>query len=558
MIDPQAIKDNQARMERDRSSYDAAWGEIARLVYFEFDSHFGGTMRNSNFLRNQLMIGGAHDPYTAMALQDGVSVFESYVMPRGQRWQKLELGDDVLMRSVAVQQWMEKLEIRLFGLRNDPESGFIGAVHESAMSLYSFGPQSMWVDDRWDVYGRWAGLRYESEFIGDIFIERDAAGRILRIHRTLELTAEAALRKWGEKAPRAVTEAMSGANPNPQTPLQFIHVIEPNRRYDAERIDMMGMPWHGCYYSCQDELIFEEGGYRSLPRIVSAWGRPGNARWGRSPSLMVLPLVRMAQQMMLDRTWAAELRLKPPFLTTDDGLDNAVLEIKPHGVTEGGLDDRGNPLVREFLTAADGGDARELTAEMRALIDRAFHRDLLQMNREYKSHIPAARIEEEKAEKGLLLAPLARQEQEWLSPMTQRELALMEQRGLMDDMPGEVNEYLAAYGTLGIRYDNGLSALQEASKSASFLSLAGQVGALAQFDPTYVEDFKREYPSKKVIPELGRIAGVPASMRATDEERGEYDRQKAEAQATEQLLAAVPALAGAAKDAAAASMPLGA
>ena len=39
-------------------------------------------------------------------------------------------------------------------------------------------------------------------------------------------------------------------------------------------------------------------------------------------------------------------------------------------------------------------------------------------------------------------------------------------------MPPAVGEYLRSAGTLGIRYDNGLTAMQEAGKSAAFLSVA--------------------------------------------------------------------------------------
>lgn len=547
MIVAEAIESNQSRMEQDRARYDSAWSEIARLTYPEMDRMFSGGMQRSAWMKGDLQLGGDHDPYTAAALEDGASIVEGYIMPQGQRWQLLELGDEALMRKVHVQQWMDVLSRRLFALRNDPASGFVAASHDSTMSLLSFGPQSMWIDDRWDVYGRWAGISYESEFIGDIWIERDAAGGLLRVHRKLCLTAEQAFRKWGEKSPQSVRKAMAGANPQPQKRMDFLHVIEPNRRFDGERIDMWGKPWHGAHYCCEDKAVFEQGGYHSLPRIVSAWHRAGTV-WGRSPTMKVLPSVRMLVEIRRDRAWGAELRLKPPLLTTDDAMDNAVLEIMPHGVTTGGLDDRGDPMFREFLTAADASDAEKLQMECQQEVDRAYFRHLMQMNREYKSHISATRIEAEQAEKGVLLAPLSRQEQEWLSPMTLRELALMEARGLMDDMPGEVEEYLAANGIVGIKYDNGLAAMQEASGAASFLALTGQIGSLAQFDPGYVEHFNREFPPSNVITELARIQRVPVAMKASEDQRAEHDRQKAARETLAAMADAAPALAGAAKD----------
>lgn len=545
MIDASEVKRNQARMETARANYDSVWAEIARLVYPEQDRLFGGGMRTSKWMREQPETRTAHEPYATDALEDGVSLFESYVMPKGQRWQKLELADESLMAKVAVQQWLEAKEKTLFALRNDPKSGFASATHESAMSLFSFGPQCMWVDIRRDQLGRIAGLSYQSEFIGDVWVERDAEGNPIRIHRAMELTAEQGLRKFGKDAPPKMREAMTGPNANPEKTFTILHVIEPNRAFDPDRIDARGKPWAGGYYSCEDEMVFRQGGYASLPRLVSSFNRANKSAWGRSPAMKVLPTIRMEQAVWLDRVFGAELRLKPPLLAIDDDID--LIELKPFGVTYGGLDERGDPTIREFLTQADASDARELSAEAKALIDRAFFRHLLQLNRELKTHITAARTAEENAEKGMLLSPLAMQEQEWLSPMTERELALMGEIGLFDDAPGEVAEYLAETGGLGIRYDNGLTALQEAGKSASFLNLAQQVGALATFDPTVVEEFKREYPMKKVIPELGRIAGVPAAMRATEEEQAAYDAAKAQEAQAKQLLEAVPVIAQAAQ-----------
>lgn len=559
MIDKDCIKQNQSRMQTQRASHDSVWAEIAGLCYPDLKNFMGGQIAQSKFIREQQNNISRHDPETVIQVGRAVALFMSYVMPRGQRWQKLELADESLMKKVSNLQWMETLERRLFALRNMPENGFVTATNDSVWSLYTFGPQSMWVDDRWDANtGKWAGIRYESEFVGDIWIERDATGLPLRIHRRLMLTAEAAYAKWKDKSPRCVKEAMQNdKGKNRYAEFEFLHIIEPNRKYEADRIDMMGKPWIGGYYAVNDDELFDVGGYRSLPRLVSAYARRGGVNYGRSPAMDALPKIREVVEMDRDADWASELSLLPPILTADGLLDNGVLELSALGVTEGGLDDRGNPLARPIQIEGDTTHADQRIAQKRAVIAQIFQTDIMQLNREYKSHISAARTEEEKAEKGVLLSPLALQETEWLSPMTTRELSISAERGLMDDMPEEIQEYLKSTGTMGIRYDNGLTALQEAGKSAAFLSLAQQIGAVAAFDPSYIEKFNREYPPERVIPELGRIAGVPAAMRSTEEERAKIDAEKARQAQLQAILQAAPALAGAAKDVAAASAPQG-
>ena len=557
LLEAKAIEANHARMESARSAHDTLWAEIATLVFPRQSQFFGGGLEAAGWNKWNTSAAVMHDAYTAQALEDGVSAFEGYVIPRGQRWQKLELGDEALMRKVHVRAWLEQVEMRLFALRNDPMSGFAGAVHESGMSLFSFGAQSMWVDKRRDrATGRVIGLSYQSEFIGDIWIECDAQGYPMRIHRRFRLTAEAAWLEWGDKCPPKVAAAANNDKENERTrEFAFLHVIEPNMRMEPGRLDAKGKPWLAAYYSAEDKAVFMEGGSNSLPRIVSRFARSPNADWGYSPTMTVLPMVRQLQAITLDRTIAAEMTLKPPILAQDDELDGPLLEVKPYGITYGGLDERGEPAFRTWFDHGDATDAEKLVIDARALIDRVFYRDLLQLNREIKSHVSAAKVMEEVAEKGLLLSPLARQENEWLSRMTQRELALMEEIGMLDDMPGEVADYFEDQGRLDIRYDNTLSHMQEAGKSVAFMNLAQQVGLLAQYDNTYLDDFKREYPPSKVLPELGRIAGVPAAMQATDDDRAAFDQQKAQAAELEALLKAAPAIGGAVRDLSGAAQP---
>lgn len=552
-ITADSIRRNHARMTSARGNFDGHWGEIARLVYPEMDRFIGGGFPGAWDRWPTPARATMHDPYAAQALEDGVSLFEGFVMPRGQRWQKLAL-DESLMRSVANQQWVEQVEQRLFRLRHDPESGFVGAVHESAMSLYAFAAQSMWIDLRYSpVTGQPLGLTYQSEFLGELFVEWDAAGRPYRLHRAFSLPAEAAAQKFKRDTPAPVREALRGTNAQPDRSFDFVHVIEPNTAFDPQRIDAAGMPWASAYYLAGgEEQVFMTGGYRSLPRIFSTFTRGPRTGWGFSPAMRVLPQIRLLQEITRDRVFGAELRLLPPMLATDDELDGSIVELKGLGITYGGLDDRGNPKLQPFINAADSTDAERLAMEARAMIDKAFGRDLLQINRELKTHITALRTAEEREEKGVLLAPLARQEAEWLAPMTQRELALMGEMGLLDDMPGEVAEYFAAEGAFHWRYDNQLSRLMKSQDTVAFLSLAEQVGLLAQFDQNVINDFRREYPMDRVLKTLGENAGVPASMKATDEEKRAFDEEAARQQQLQTVLQAAPALADAARNATAA------
>lgn len=554
MFKAEAIKANQQRMERNRSGIDQYWTLIARLVYPEMDGFDQRSYRKFHALRHPGE-GGTHDAYAALALDDGVSVAQGFTTPHGKRFQKLALPEP-LMRSVRNQQWVEEIEYTLFDLRNDPQSGFVQATYQGFMSLYAFGAQSEWVDVRRDWRGYPIGLRYENEFIGEIYWERDSRSGHLRKHKRFNLTAEQAHDRFGEDAPKVVREAMQERRGS--TEFTFLHVIEMNTGADPDRIDAKGMPIKSCYYVCgADDEVFMEGGYRTMPRVTSIYSPTATTDWGYSPTMRVLPQILRLQAIDNDRTLGAELNLLPPFLSMDDELDGAILEMVAGGVTFGGLDERGNPKYLPLGIQGDASDARELAMEARAAIDKAYGRDLLQINRELKTHITATRTAEEMAEKGVLLAPLARQEAEWLSPMTQRELALMAEHDMLPDMPDEIADYFAEHGSLHWTYDNQLSRLRKAEDSAAFLGLAEQVGALSNMagpegGQAVLNEFARTYSMPRVMEMLGDNAGVPAKIKMTEEEQEAFDAREAEEAQRAAQLQAVSVLAEAAKNTAAA------
>jgi hypothetical protein len=547
LFDNRQIEANQARMESARSGFDAMCGEIARMLLpdragYSSGSWFGQGQSGTNY---------QYDEYGAMALADGVSLFEGFTMPRGQEWQKIRVSNQRIMDDVVCARWLEEKTRRLFELRNDPESGYAGAVHQSAENLLSLWGQSIWIDHRYDASGRRAGLSYCSEDVGAVWVERDAGGNVMRVHRKLCLTAEQALDKWKDKAPPKVVDAMSDRHKPPRRDqrFEFLHVIERNPNMLSGRIDAAGKPWIGCYYSIADKMVFEEGGYRTLRRVVSCFARSSGEDYGRSPAMRLLPALRATQIIMQDRVLATEQMVKPPLLAPNDELDRAVIDLGPWGITYGGLDDRGAEMLKPFLDSIDLSGAKDLHAEIRSMIDRGYWRDLLQIFREQKTHITALRTSEEMSEKGVLLSPLARQEQEWHAPALHVELDLMWEDGEFDDMPAMLVDYFEAGGGVKAVYDNLLSQMMDAADGASFLRMVQQFDVVAQLDPQgAVQAFKREYPLDKVIPFLGQSNGVPARLRATDEEKAAYDSQAQQAAMAQQLIEAAPALSGAVKN----------
>jgi hypothetical protein len=542
MFDGTTIEANQARMESARSGFDGMREELAALLLPHHD-HFHHAFAANSAPRTDTPF----DEYAALSMQDGVAAFEGFTMPRGQKWQGITIADKRLLDNVANAQWLEAVRDRIFDLRHDPKSGFVGAIHETVESLYAFGEASIWPDARMDDRGVFEGFSYQAEPIYTVWVEVDAQGNPMRIHRKLTLTADQAWREWDEDCPPKVLAAYRDRNRKSDQGFVFLHVIERNPRVMPGRIDAAGMPWRACYYSYEDKMPFRVGGYRVLRRITPRWRRAASKHYGTGPSRLVLGAIRAAQLMMQDRVLGTELAVKRPMLADDDELDAGLIDLSPFGITMGGLEN-GRRKLEPLFDGAELQGAEALHGEVRSMIDRAFYRHLMQINREMKTHIAATRTLEEIAEKGVLLAPLARQEKELFAPLLDAELELARQHGLLDDMPPQLREYFAAGNGVQAMYDNELSRMIAAAEAAGYFRMSEQVVVMGQYAPEAIEAFTREYPPEKVVAALGQVNGVPARWRATEEERAARDEAKAEQMAMQQMLELAPALSQAGKN----------
>lgn len=548
MWDATRIEADQAEMEQARMGFDEMMRESATWFlprHQQFDSMKlpGGLKGPQNDVR-------IFDPHAQQTLETAISIFEGYAIPRGQIWQRWALPSKELMQLRHVREWVEAKNMRLFQMRNDPKSGFTGQCHESIGSLLALGGQAMWPGIRRDHAGRPIGIGYRSDFVGQVFVKRDHQGLVSTVHYTFTWTAEQAHGAWGDAAPEQVKKAMRDKRGTAE--IRFIHVIRPNRQFDPGRLDEYGKPWVGCFM-CRDGAaeVFKTGGYRAMPRIVSAYQRAPNEDYGRCPAFTLLPAVRGAQQLVQDLILASELAAMPPLGAHSDMLDETV-RYAAHQITYGAIDHRGNRRLVPLIEGADMSGSLEMLQRLHGLIERGLFNDLLAIRQDLKSHVTDSQLYGREEEKGILLNPLANQETEWFSPMLDREIDLMDEMGELDDMPGEVAEALdAGMELIDVTYDNGLSRAMEAGAAAGYFRVLEQFAPVFQAEGPGGEawqHFTEKWPLDKVLDNMGRINGIPAAWEASEDERkAKSDDNKRRAELGE-LVTALPGIGKAVKD----------
>jgi hypothetical protein len=522
MLDVNEVLQAQSRMEVARSAFERQWQEAAEL-FLPRQADFDNAYRTQGEDRSNRIF----DSHGVLAADDGTAVFEGYVMPKGSLWQLLTVPIDrpELAKLQHVREWFEAKTKRLHMLRNNAASGFAQESNESAASLMVFGNQSMEVEHLRDpMLNRPVGLRYRSEHIGRVYFEEDWQGLPSRRHVKFRMTASSALGRFKaglERAPQVMAAARDPKRAHDE--FEFLRVIVPNQNVDPSRLDAYGKPWLCGFLSRSDKEFVEFGGYRAAPLTCSRFQKSSSETYGRGPGVNILPDIKAAQAIMIDLMVAAELGLRPPLGAPDDATDT-LINYGAGEVTYGAIDSRGNRLIQELIKVGDARGAEAVQAVIYDHIDRAFFRHLLFTNQDMKSHVTDGQLYQRTQEKGVLLSPLSRQETEWFTPQLDREIDLMAQMGDFDDMPHEVAE---SGGTKGVVYDNPLNRALRAEQAGGYFRALDKVVSVAQYDPTALKTFFREYPLEKAIRGIGDIEAIPASWAATDAEKRAFDAAEA-------------------------------
>lgn len=528
MADPrvQACMYQHERMVSERQTLEQVWQQIERLIN-PSDIQFGDdTPREKGRQNNQ----DVYDATPGLALDRFKAAIHSLVTPRNQMWHNLKAVDEELAEDPEVQRYLDEVKRRLFASRY--AVNFDTEVQACYYNAGKFGSMAMFVGDR---VGR--SLYYRAIPMKQLYFAENEFGEVDMVHRDWHWTARQAWQKWGDKLPRVVREA---AEKRPQQMFRFLHVVKPRTDADVTKRDYRGMPFLSYYILYNTHELIEEGGFRAFPYAVGRYDLNAGEVYGRSPCMTILPGVKMLNEIKRTTIQAANLSVLPPLLAAKDGVLDAI-RITPGAVNRGGLSDNGSPLITPMQLGAQLNIGIEMADHERSVINDALLQTLFQILVD-KPNITATEAMLRAQEKGQLIGPTgARIESEFLNSVIMRELDILAMNGQLPEMPEQLMERGGLYE---IEYDSPLSRARESEGGVAVLRTFEQLAPLAQIDPNAFKRFNADAISK----ELARLNGMPSKLLYTDEEMEGINQAQQQAAQMQQLLAAAPVAAGAAKD----------
>ena len=523
------------RMRAQRSTFDATWNDIAERICPR-KAMFKRGKGEGNQTKGQRLTEKIFDGTPSLALDRFAAAAHSLVTPRNQVWQRFKASELSLMKSISVQRYFDELTRVVFAARY--AGNFDNQTHECYYDLGAFATMVLYTGDTGSK------LLYKSVPMWQAFFAENAYGVVDVMHREYWMTARQAMNEFDPtKLPAAIHTAMART---PDTEFQFLCVTKPRDEMDVNRADYQGMAFVQFDICMTSQVVVSEEGFREFPYSVGRYSVTPGEVYGRGPAELVLPDVKMLNEMNKTGMQASQLKALPPMLAHRDGILDAI-RMTPAAMNYGGVDDQGRQMIQPLNVGGDVGITLELMQQKRGVIVDAFWGKMYEVLLE-NPQMTATHAMLIAQQQGALLAPTAsRIESEFLARNAARELDILHKAGLTPEPPPEL---LEAGGGYQIEYDSPMSRARRAEEGVGILRSFEQLAPLAQIaGPQIFKRVKWDEATRIIF----EVNGAPSKIIYTDDEMQAVDAQQQQAAQLKGILDAAPVAASAAKDLAGAS-----
>ena len=521
----------QRSMEQQRARLEPLWQDAARRI-LPVQADISGDYDPEERIR----MDHNFDSTAMLALGKFAAAVESIVTPRNAKWHNLVPSNPELKEDIEVLRWCEEVRDILFTMRERKRANFASAAQDVYRMLGVFGHGAMFID-----HEKGRGIRYMSIPTKELWIDTDAAGMLDTVHRKYTLTVRQALEAFkGDDLPDEITSIQARGG-DLDKKLTFLHCVYPNPDFDPERVDTKAMPYRSVHLLQQGKKVVRDSGYRTMPYMVPRYETIPGSPYGFGPGLLMLPEIKMVNEMGKTIIRAAHLATAPPLLVKDDDILSA-FSVIPDTLNYGGIDEQGRPTVRPLETGQRFDIGIEFLASRQTVINDAFLVTLFQILVD-QPQMTATEVLQRANEKGELLAPtMGRMQTEFLAPQIERELDIMAGiPGLLPEMPPQLME---AGGLISVEYSSPLAKTMQSGEALGILRLLEALIPMAQFDPGVMDTINPDEAAK----ELSKAYNVPASVLRSPDEIAAIREQKAQAAQAQAILAAAPVLSESAKN----------
>lgn len=538
----------QDELESERAEYETVWEQVAEFCDPDAPdqfSHTGTAQRESQAQRSERRGSRVYDNTINSAANRLAAGLESLIIPQSEKWHGITTAEIDDEETEEETEWGEMLRDFVFSIRYSAPSNFVPATQACIRNVVRYGPAYLYAEEGFSG----THIHYASIPVNEAYIARNRWGVVDLFHRKYERTARQCAQLFGYNKLPPNVRALVDDPAKQLEKVTLVQCVKPRADRRTYRIgpvtDYLDTEFVSYHVIEGEGVIVKESGFRAFPIATFNWRRYENDTYGISPTIEALTTVREINAIR--RTVLRTLQqITDPALAYHDKADAVPPKLNPGESYRGLMDDQGRLMVAPINTGAEPRMAIEYSAQRSEDI-----RDMLFVNlfqvlvQNPQMTATEALIRQE--EKGALLGPSGSIIQAGFAVNLDRELAILEAKGLYEQGSRFVPPPSLAGKIIRPTFTSPLDILRKAAESrdADLVVTSAVQLATAAMDPAILDNIDTD----EYIKIKKAASRAPQRLLRSQDEIAKIREARQQAMQAQQGAAALSQAASMAKDA---------
>jgi hypothetical protein len=537
----------QSELEHERSFIEPVWEQVSQFcdpdgAAINWSSRVGRYSYGGQATRADEQLRKVYDSTISSASDRLAAGLESLITPQSEMWHGLSTAAMNDEETQEEKEWGESLRDFLFNdIRYQAGSNFVPAIQGVYLNVVRYGPAYLYSEEGFAE----SLIRYASIPVNEAYIARNRWGEPDVFHRVYERTARQCAETFGyENLPQNI-RAMVDDAAQCLTKITLIQCVEPrkerrNYNISGEHV-YLDSPFATYHVIEGEQVVVRERSFHTFPVSCFNWRRMEGDTYGVSPCIKALTTVREINAVRRTGLRALQQATDPP--TASGGKLDDVPVLNPGTNYPGMIDDNGRILIQPINTGQRPDYAFNYAGNRSEEIKDMLYVNLFQiLVQNPQMTATEALIRQE--EKGSLLGPAGSIIQRGFATNLDRELSLLEEKGLYWPDSRFLPPESLAGKAIRPTFTSPLDVLRKAAEAKDTISLVSTGLQMAQVDPSVMDNFDLD-EALRVVKGASR---APMRVLRKPDEVMQIREGRKQAQQAQQGMAALQGMAKTMKD----------
>lgn len=515
------ILDLASRRAQDRTWWAQVWLDIARLVLpteAPISALNALTMGTPGTL-GRAAYSAPNSPTTVKQIYDNTGMWavdrlaagmESLITPMSEKWHGLGIEDVTAGDPTEEQKiYLDKLRNVQFSLRYDPRAGFISAHQKAMRSCVALGTGVIYIeqgDGRARPGDPDTVFRYRYCPLPQCLLGTNDNGVVDTNFRYPTFNVKQLVQKFGREKVSAKVQSLYDSGKFDDN-ISVLHAVMPRQESGSSFLSgtIKGSRIASYWIEVDQRHMLNDSGFFEFPYAVYHWMQTDNSAYAESPVMLALSEIKSLQVMGKAELRAFAQWVDPPLGTVNDGVMNRP-NLNPRAVNPGAIGPDGSIRVRPLITAQNPDFAEKVMETRRNGVRETLYINLFQILIK-NPQMTATEAMLRANEKGELLGPAGGKIQTALAIMADRELGILERKGIFSSTSLLAPPDSLRDKSVGIKFTSPLDRMRRANEAIGIQKMLEILLPLAKAKPTVLDKLDED----NIVNNLREILGAPAN-----------------------------------------------